>query len=210
VKRVLVADDHAVVRAGLKRILAETGDLVVAGEAATVAEVLDRVRDAKYDAVLLDIALPDGDGLTALKELRARGPSPPVLILSMYPEEQFAVRALRAGALGYLTKESAADELVVALRAVVDGKRYITRAVAECIAATLADPLQREPHERLSGRELEVFRMLTEGRRIKEIAARLHLSEKTITTHRRNILDKLELTTNADLIHYAAQHRLFG
>jgi DNA-binding NarL/FixJ family response regulator len=208
VLRVLVADDYALVREGLKRILSETADLVVAGEAATRREALEQVRGGSFDVVVLDLSMSGWDGLGLLKEILASGPKPPVLVMSVYPEEQFAARAIKAGAMGYVTKDTVLDEIVLAIRAVGHGKRYLSRRLTELFADRLSRPAARDAHERLSDRELDVFRHLAQGKRLKEIAARLHLSEKTITTHRRNILDKMNLENNAELVQYAIAHRL--
>jgi DNA-binding NarL/FixJ family response regulator len=207
--RVLVADDHAVVRRGLLQILEEAPDMVAAGQANTGREVLQTVRQIDCDVVVLDISMPGGGGLETLKQLRTLRPDLPVLILSVYPEKQYATRALTAGAAGYLTKETAADELVAAIRQVARGGKYISSS----LAATLAEQLgaeERGPHDILSDRELQVLRLLASGKRTTDIAEDLTLSVKTVSTYRSRILTKLDLESTADLIRYALDHGLVG
>jgi len=206
--RVLIADDHAVVRQGLKQILGDTRDMVVAGEAINGQEVLDRVRAEAWDVVVLDISMPDRSGLDVLKQLRAERPGLPVLMLSMYAEDQYAMRVLKAGASGYLTKDSAAEELVNAVRKVVSGGRYVSSFLAEKLAFELGTDSSKLPHETLSDREFQVLRLLAAGESVKEIAAELYLSAKTVSTYRVRLLQKMNLTTNAELIHYAIENRL--
>lgn len=206
--RVLVADDHAVVRRGIIQIMAEAPDIVVTGEAASGRQVLQAVRENDYDVAILDIAMPDGGGLEILKQLRSLKPVLQVLILSMYPEKQYAVRALRAGAAGYLTKESAPDELVAAIRCLARGGKYITRALGEMLAAELGSGTRPEPHTALSDREYQVMRGLAAGQTVSEIASELSLSVKTISTYRARILEKLGLETTAEIIRYALERGL--
>ncbi len=206
--RVLIADDHAVVRQGLKQILGDTPEMLVAGEAANGQEVLDRVRAETWDVVVLDISMPDRSGLDILKQLRSERPKLPVLVLSMYSEDQYAIRVLKAGASGYMTKDSAADELVKAIRKVVSGGRYVSPLLAEKLAFGIGDDLSRLPHEALSDREFQVLRMIAAGKSVKEIAAELSLSVKTVSTYRARLLEKMNLGTNAELIHYAIQNNL--
>jgi two-component system, NarL family, invasion response regulator UvrY len=207
--RILIADDHAIVREGLKQILAETGDMVVAGEATNGQEVLDKVMENNYDVVLLDISMPGRNGLDILKQLKVEKPGLSVLILSMYAEEQYAMRALRAGAAGYMTKEGAPDELVQALRKVSQGRKYISPTLAEKLALNLeGGDQQNPPHENLSDREYQVFCMIASGKMIKEIADELALSVKTVSTYRSRILEKMGLKNNAALTHYAIQNKL--
>ncbi len=206
--KVLIADDHAVVRQGLRQILTETTDMNVAGEAANGVEALDRARADEYDVMVLDITMPGRSGFDILKELRAEQPKLPVLILSMHAEEQFAVRLLKAGASGYLNKESAPDELVKAIRKVVSGGRYVSPALAEKLAFEIDSDSDRLLHDSLSDREFQVMRMMASGKTVKEIATELLLSVKTISTYRARILDKMNLRTNAELIHYAIQNQL--
>jgi two-component system invasion response regulator UvrY len=206
--RTLIADDHAVVRQGLRQILQDTTDMQVTGEAASGPETLDRVRDDSYDVVVLDITMPGRSGFDVLKELRVERPGLPVLVLSMHPEEQFAVRLLKAGAAGYLNKESAPEELVKAIRKVVAGGRYVSPTLAEKLAFEIDAGSDRLAHETLSDREFQVMRMMASGRTVKEIAAELALSVKTISTYRARILTKMNLHTNAELIHYAITNQL--
>jgi len=204
--RAIVADDHAVVRRGLRELLAESSEVTVIGEAGTARETLEQVRNGKWDVLVLDINLPDGSGLDVLRQVKQEYPQLPVLILTIYAEEQFAVRALRAGAAGYLTKESAPEELLDAIRKVVHGGRYISPALAERLAL-LADPqAERQPHETLSDREFQVFRTLASGRTVSQVADALHLSVKTVSTYRARVLEKMGLQTNAELTMYAVRN----
>lgn len=205
---ILIADDHAIVRKGLKQILAETQDMVVAGEASNGFEVMEKVKNNHYDVLLLDISMPGKSGLDILKELKTESPKLPVLVLSMYPEEQYAVRVLRAGASGYLTKESAPDELVVALRKVAQGKKYVSPSLAEKLAVDLEVDASKPVHEMLSDREYQVLCMIASGKTVGEIAEKLLLSAKTISTYRARILEKMNMKNNAELTHYAIQSKL--
>jgi two-component system invasion response regulator UvrY len=206
--RALIADDHAVVRQGLKQILGDTPEMVVAGEATTGQEVLDKIRAETWDVVVLDISMPDRSGLDVLKQLRSERPKLPVLVLSMHSEDQYAVRVLKAGASGYLTKDSAPDELVKAIRKVVSGGRYVSSFLAEKLAFEIGTDSSRLPHETLSDREFQVLRLIAAGESVTEIAAELCLSVKTVSTYRARMLEKMNLTTNAELIHYAMQNHL--
>jgi DNA-binding NarL/FixJ family response regulator len=206
--KVLVGDDHAIVRRGLQQILAETPDIVVAGEAATGPDVLRLVREQRWTAVILDIGLPGANGLDLLATIRREKPELPVLILTVHPEEQYAVRAIRAGAAGFLTKESAPDRLIEAVRKVAAGGRFVSPELAETLASVLAGQSPGEPHERLSDREFEIFKLLSSGRTVSQIAQDLALSVKTISTHRTRILKKMSMRTNAELTHYAVRNRL--
>lgn len=206
--RVLIADDHAVVRQGLIQILGDTPEMMVAGEATTGQEALDQVRAATWDVVVLDISLPDRSGLDVLKALRAERPTLPVLVLSMYSEDQYALRVLKAGAAGYLTKDTAAAELVKAIRQVVRGGRYVSPSLAEKLAFEIGTDLSRLPHETLSDREFQVLRLLAAGKSVKEIAAELSLSAKTVSTYRARLLEKMHLRSTAELMHYALQNHL--
>jgi two-component system invasion response regulator UvrY len=206
--RALIADDHAVVRQGLRQILLETSDMVVTGEAANGPEALERARAGGYDVIVLDITMPGRSGFEVLKELRLEDPALPVLVLSMHSEEQFAVRLLKAGASGYLNKESAPEELVKAIRKIVSGGRYVSPRLAEKLAFEIDSGSDKLLHETLSDREFQVMRMMASGQTVKEIAAELALSVKTISTYRARILDKMNLHTNAELIHYAIQNQL--
>jgi two-component system invasion response regulator UvrY len=205
---ILIADDHTIVRKGLKQILAETQDMVVAGEASNGFEVMEKVKNNHYDVLLLDISMPGKSGLDILRELKTESPKLPVLVLSMYPEEQYAVRVLRAGASGYLTKESAPDELVVALRKVAQGKKYVSPSLAEKLAVDLEVDASRPAHEMLSDREYQVLCMIASGKTVGEIAEKVSLSAKTISTYRARILEKMNMKNNAELTHYAIQNKL--
>jgi two-component system invasion response regulator UvrY len=206
--KILIADDHTIVREGLKQILAETSDIVVSGEASTGQDTLRKVRSRHYDVVILDISLPGISGLDVLKQIKSLKPGLPVLILSMYPEEQYAVRTLRAGAAGYLTKESASFELIRAIREVAKGKKYITISLAEKIALSWETSGDRPLHEALSDREYQVLCLIASGKTVKEISRSLSLSVKTVSTHRSRLLKKMDLKNNAQLALYGIQHKL--
>jgi DNA-binding NarL/FixJ family response regulator len=208
--RILLADDHAVVRQGLVQILRDALPGAVFGEADTGQEALERVRREKWDVVVLDISLPDRNGLEVLKEARQIAPNLPVLILSMHPEEQFAVRTLRAGAAGYVTKKTASHEIADAVRRVLAGGRYVSPMLAEKLAFDAGSAKPAAPHEALSNREYQVFRMLALGKCVKDIAAELSISVQTVSTHRARILEKMGMRTNADLTAYALRERLIG
>lgn len=207
-KSTLVADDHAVVREGIKRIIEETADMVVAGEAVNGWEVLEKARGGDYDVVVLDISMPGKNGMEILKELKRERPGVPVLILSMHPEEQYALRALRAGASGFVTKESAPDELIAALEKVLRGSKYITSALAERLVLDIGVGSEESLHEKLSDRELQVLCLLAEGKTINQIGQELCLSAKTISTYRSRIMQKMAMKTNAQLIRYAIKQGL--
>lgn len=203
--RVLIADDHAVVRHGLKQILQDTSDMIVAGEAVNGQEVLEKVRAEEWDVLILDMSMPISNGLDVLKELGQFWPKLPVLVLSMHSEDQFALRVLKAGASGYLTKDSAPDELVKAIRQVVSGRKYVSPTFAEKLAELGEGKL---PHEVLSDREFQVLRLFAAGMSGNEVAAELSLSAKTISTYRVRLLKKMNLATTAELVHYAIQKHL--
>lgn len=206
--RILIADDHTIVREGLKQILAETSDIVVTGETGSGEEAVKKVSCNYYELVLLDISLPGISGLDVLKQIKCLKPDLPILILSMYPEEQYAIRTLRAGASGYLTKESAPDELVEAIRKVAGGRKYITASLAERIALDWEAEKDKLPHENLSDREFQVLCLIGSGETVKGISRALSLSIKTVSTHRSRILKKMGLENNAQLMHYAINHHL--
>ncbi len=206
--RILIADDHAVVRQGLRKIIDEDESMTVVGEASNGAEVLDFVRGDSIDVVILDISMPGRNGLETLKELRRLNPGLPVLILSIHPEDQYAVRAFRAGAAGYMTKESAPEELVKAIRKAYAGGKYISPSVGELLADHVETKTADEPHTALSDREYEVFNLLANGKTVSHIAADLNLSVKTISTYRTRILEKMGMTTNAELTRYAIDYHL--
>jgi two-component system, NarL family, invasion response regulator UvrY len=206
---ILLVDDHAVVRQGLKQILEGAIDGAVFGEAASGEEAVRMVEAADWDAVILDISLPGKSGLEALKELRRVRPRLPVLVLSMYPEEQFAVRVLRAGAAGYLAKKTAAAELVAAVRSVLAGRRYVSPSLAERLAGEIGLAPGRAPHELLSDREFQVFRLLASGKTVTASAEQLGLSVATVSTYRARILEKMGMRENYDLVQYSIVNRLF-
>ena len=206
--RVLVADDHTLVREGLKQILSDLPDMAVTDEASNGKEVLDKIRESDFEVVLLDISMPGQSGLDILKQIKLLRPRLPVLILSMYSEEQYAIRTIRAGAAGYLTKDSVPDELIEALRTVSLGKKYITFSLAEKLAFELNADTIRLPHEGLSDREYQVMCMIASGKAVSQIAREISLSVKTISTHRARILKKMKMKNNAELTHYAIKHGL--
>jgi two-component system invasion response regulator UvrY len=206
--RVLVADDHPVVRVGLREILTQQRDIAVLGEAGTGAEVLKLVALKAWDVIVLDVTLPDRSGLDVLKEIKRERPKLPILILSAYPEEEYAVRALRAGAAGYVTKKASPEELVRAVRRLAQGLRYMSPAAAEELIGALGNGLDQAPHERLSDREYQVLCLLGSGKSVGQIAQELERSVKTISTYRARILEKMEMQSNAQLVHYVLQRRL--
>ena len=206
--KILIADDHAIVREGLKQILADTPDMVVAGEAATGNQVMEMIRKQHWDVVLLDITMPGGNGLDTLKQLKKEKPDLPVLMLSMYPEEQYAIRTIKAGVSGYLTKESAPKELITAIRKVAKGGRYISDSLSEKLAAYLGNDTDKLPHETLSDREFQVVIMIATGKTVSQIAEELSLSVKTISTNRSRALNKMKMKNNSEITHYAIKHGL--
>jgi len=206
--KVVVVDDHAVVREGLKRIISENPGMAVTGEAGDGHEALKVIQSEPCDVVLLDITMPNRSGLDVLKQLHAESPRLPVLVLSMHSEDQYAVRVLRAGAAGYLTKESAPAKLVQAIRKVVRGGKYVSPSLAEKLVMDLETDAQRPPHELLSDREYQVLCMIASGKTVSEIGEDLHLSVKTISTYRVRILDKLLMKNNAELTRYAIKQGL--
>ncbi|GAB6910087.1 Response regulator, GerE family [Desulfosarcina cetonica] len=206
--KILVADDHAIVREGLKQILSESADMRVAGEAASGWQVLEMSRQKRWDMILLDITMPGGNGLETLKQLKKEKPHLPVLMLSMHPEEQYAIRSIKAGVAGYLTKESAPQELVKAIRKVARGGRYISSSLSEKMAVYLQDDSEKSPHERLSDREYQVARMIADGKTVTQIADELCLSVKTISTNRTRALRKMGMHTNAEITTHFIKHGL--
>lgn len=206
--RVLITDDHPVVRRGLKQILAEEPDITVVGEASNAQELLEQTRKQHCDVVVLDITMPGRGGLDALKELRDQRPKLPVLVLSIHPEDQFGLRVLKAGAAGYMTKESAPDELVKAIRKVFGGGKYLSPSLAEIVAFDLDHDTKKPPHETLSDREYQVMCLFASGKTVGDVSRELSLSAKTISTYRMRILEKMKMKTNAELTHYAIKNGL--
>lgn len=206
--KVLIADDHPVVRRGLRQILDETADILVGAEVGSAQEVLDAVRGQAWTVVVLDISLPGGNGIDLIKDIRRERPEARVLILTAHSEEQYAVRAIRAGAAGFLNKESAPEKLTEATRKIAAGGRYVSAALAETLASILAGDAAEQPHERLSDREFEILKLLASGKTVSIVAGELSLSVKTISTHRARILKKMNLRTNAELTQYAIRQGL--
>lgn len=206
--RVLIVDDHAIVREGLKQILADTDDLEVGGEAETSLEAIKLARQQPWDLVLLDISLPDRNGLETLQQLKKEHPSLNVLMLSMYREAQYAVRSLRSGAAGYLNKQSAPDQLVQAIRQVASGRKYISPELAEELASELSGDREALPHKSLSNREYQTLCMIAAGKPVSAIAETLSLSVKTVSMYRARLLEKMHFQNNSELTHYAIKHGL--
>ena len=206
--RVFIADDHAIVRAGLKQILAEEGDIVVAGEAESGIDAGRLVGKARPHVMLLDISLPDRNGIEVLKQIKKDKPELAVLMLSMHREDQYAIRALKAGASGYLTKQSAPRELVTAIRQVAGGQKYVSAALAQALASQVGADHEAAPHEGLSDREYQTLTMIASGRTVGEIAQELSLSVKTISEYRARLLVKMKLKTSAELTSYAIRNGL--
>jgi len=208
--RILVADDHVLVRKGLVQILTDSSDTFIVDEAETGEETLHQARKNNYDIIVVDVSISYGEGLDVLKELKSRSPELPVLALGALSEEHYAVRALRAGAAGYLMKESAADELVGAIKTVSAGGKYINQSLAEKLVFNLISNCDKPPHETLSDREFQVMRMFASGKKAKAIAGEMSLSVKTVNTYRYRLLHKMRMKSNAELTHYAVQHNLLG
>jgi len=205
---IVIADDHTVVRQGLKQILAAEPDMTVVGEAKNFGETLEVVRTLDWDVLILDYSMPGGNGLHVLKEIKHVYPARPVLILSMHPEDAIAISALRAGAAGYINKECASEELTVAIRKAVSGKKYVSTSLAEKLALELEEGSEGLPHESLSDREYRVMWLIASGKSITNIAEELTLSPNTVSTYRIRILKKLKLENNSDLVRYAVKHGL--
>ena len=205
---VVIADDHPLVRQGLKQLLGSEPDMLVVGEARNAEETLELTRDIAWDVLILDYSMPDRNGLVVLKEVKRAYPRRPVLILSMHPEDAIAISVLRAGAAGYINKESASEELPLAIRKAFGGGKYVSTSLAEKLALELEGGSQAHPHESLSDREYRVMWMLASGKSITNIAEELALSPNTVSTYRLRILKKLKLEHNADLVRYAIKHRL--
>ena len=205
---VLIADDHALIREGLKKTLSDEPDMKLAGEATNVAELFKVLERLAVNIVLLDITMPGESGLDALKELRQKYPGIPVLILSFHPEHRFAVRALKAGASGYITKQSAPEELVQAIRKIVGGGKYVSAALAEELATELDKGSDKLPHETLSDREFQVMRLIAAGKKSSEIAEELSVTMSTVNTYRMRIFEKMKIQSNVELARYAMEHKL--
>jgi DNA-binding NarL/FixJ family response regulator len=206
--RILCVDDHAIFRQGVKQILLQHDRQTKIGEAATAEAAMQLAREARWDLVILDLSLPDRSGFQMLSDLKHEQPGLPLIVLSMHGEDEYALRALRNGASGYVTKESAPEELIAAIQKVTRGGKYMTPALAEKIAFAMASPPAQAPHHVLSERELEVLRLIAAGKSLKEIAALLSLSVKSVGTYRSRVLEKMSMSTNADLIRYVIEHNL--
>jgi two-component system invasion response regulator UvrY len=206
--RVLIADDHAIFREGLKQVLSEIADIVVVGEAETAAEAVNIARRTQADVMTLDISMPDRSGIEALKQIKKEKPDLTVIMLSMHREDQYAIRALKAGASGYLTKQSASSELVLAIRTVAKGKKYLSATVAQALANHLGTDSEKPLHEMLSDREFQTLMMIASGLSVSDIATKLNLSVKTVSVYRSRVLEKLHLRHNAEMTHYAIRNRL--
>lgn len=206
--KILIVDDHTVVRAGLRQIISEATDMEVVAEAASAREALEMVSAQAVDLVLLDVSLPDKNGLEVLKQIKSDYPLIGVLLLSMHAEDQYGIRALKAGAAGYLTKESAPEQLIAALRKVSEGGKYITPSLAEQIIYSFGSDAHIQPHENLSDREYEVMCLIASGKTVKEIAEQLFLSVKTVSTYRARVLEKMHLKNNSELTNYAIKNQL--
>jgi two-component system invasion response regulator UvrY len=206
---VLCIDDHAIFRQGVRQILLQHDRSTTVGEAATAQAALQLLRESRWDIVILDLSLPDRSGMQLLSEIKRDQPDLPVVVLSMHGEDEYAVRALRLGASGYMTKETAPEELIAAVHKILRGGRYMTPALAEKIAVGVAAPsAQEKPHHALSERELEILQLIGAGKSLKEIAAMLSLSVKSVSTYRARVLEKMTMTTNADLIRYVVENNL--
>jgi len=206
--RILLVDDHPIVRQGIKQVLVGAFQPALVGEAANAEEGLSEVRNTAWDVLVLDLTLPGVSGLDLLKDLRRERPSLPVLVLSMHPPDQFARRAMNAGAAGYLTKDSAPTELVKAVGEVIAGRRYLNPLVIEDLVSRVQPDSERRPHEALSDREYQVLRMIASGLTVSQVATRLSLSVKTISTYRARVLEKMNMRTTAELMHYGIQQGL--
>lgn len=206
--RVFIVDDHKIVREGLKLILSETPDLSLVGEASNGPEFLEQYMSIRFDVLVLDLTMPGRGGLDVLATVKSQRPDLPVLVLSMHPEDQYAIRVIRAGASGFLNKEAASTELVGAIRTVAEGKKFVTASVAEKLAAYIGSRDTMTPHEQLSDREFQVLLMIASGKTVTEIGNDLSLSVKTVSTYRTRILEKMQLKTNAELTHYVISNNL--
>lgn len=206
--RILIADDHPIVRQGLKQIISETDDLVVAGEASTGQEVLEKISKFEYDVVLLDVSMPGGTGMDILKKFKTLRPNLPILVISIHPEKEYASRMFKLGVSGYLKKDSAPEEILDAVRRICRGKKCITSSLAEILVGDYSTNTERPPHESLSNREYEIMRLIASGKTAKDVAKELSLSKKTVHTHRSHILKKMNMKSDSELIYYAAHNQL--
>ncbi|MBI3529282.1 MAG: response regulator transcription factor [Betaproteobacteria bacterium] len=206
--RLLIVDDHTIVRHGLRQVVSESADIEVAAEAGSSAEAVRLLRENTYDLVLLDISLPDKNGIETLKQIKRDRPGLPVIMLSMHAEDEFGVRALKAGASGYVNKQSAHHQLVAAIRQVASGRRYISPELAEELARSIGEATEKRPHELLSDREFDTLRMLAGGKSLTEIAESLSISPKTVSVYRTRLLEKMKLKNNAEIAHYAVKNGL--
>ena len=205
---VILVDDHAIVREGIRRIIDDTVGINISAEASTGQEALDLIWKEKYDLVILDISMPGKNGLQTLKEIKKYDVKLPVLMLSMHAEEQYAMRAIKAGASGYLTKESASDQLVSAIRKIYNGRKYISQGVAELLVTDIYHDENKQLHEYLSDREFEIFKLIVHGKSAKIIAANLSISDKTVSTYRSRIMKKMDFQSTAELVHYAIENNI--
>jgi len=206
--RIVIADDHAFLREGIKKTIQDETDMKIVGEASNASDALTVIRELEPDVVIMDISMPGKSGLDVLKDLKAMKKKYRILILSMHPEDRFAIRALKAGAAGYLTKESAPDELVKAIRTVLTGRKYVSKALAEKLADILSDDMDKLPYEQLSDREYEVFIKIASGKKAVDIGTELSISVHTVNTYRARILEKLSLSSNVELTQYAMHNNL--
>ena len=208
--RIVIADDHTLMREGLKRIFEGNDEITVVGEAIDGFSVISQVSKGGFDMLLLDLSMPGRSGIDLIRQIRTEAPKLPILVLTMYEEEQYAVRSIRAGAQGYLTKESAGDQLVNAIKKVASGRPYISMEVAEQLALGIMTPEKEMPHTQLSDREFEVFNLLASGKSITDIGAQLHLSVKTVSTHKSRILTKMGMHSLAEIVQYAVTQNLLA
>ena len=205
---ILIVDDHLIVREGIKRIIDDVPDMNIVAEASSGQEAIDLILENLYDLILLDISMPEKNGLQTLKLIKKHKKNTPVLMLSMHSEEQYAMRTIKAGASGYMTKETASHQLVTAIRKINGGRKFISKEVAELLTTDLYHDEDKDPHENLSDREFEIFKLIASGKTIKTIASDLSISPKTVSTFRSRILKKLDLRNNADIIHYVVDYKL--
>ena len=206
--KIILIDDHAIVREGIRRIIDDTSGITISAEASTGQEALDLIWKEKYDLVILDISMPGKNGLQTLKEIKKYDSKLPVLMLSMHAEEQYAMRAIKAGASGYLTKESASEQLVRAIKKIYDGRKYISQELAELLVTDIYHDDDKQLHEYLSDREFEIFKLIVRGNSAKKIATNLSISDKTVSTYRSRILKKMNMHSTADLVHYAIENNI--